>query len=380
MDNIDYPRLHHDVAFGRAGGRIIWQPRIECWYDDRTFAGEPFPEELAGLTRPDMYRALGCSARVYDYRLCFERVPDPRMRVERIELTDRDDPEAAYELRTTTPVGEIYERFHRTPSSWAEVRDSWPVTDVDDLRVMGWIQEHTDWRFNPETFAKIESEWGDLGAPTMFTPRVNVQHLYIDIMGVEHGIYMLYDHPNEVERYFRILDENHRRLMSVLAESPVDLINFGDNVHAGTLSPDLFTKYVLPAYQERCETLHAAGKFAYAHWDGDTKSLLQFARETGLDGIEAITPKPQGDVELEEVKEALGEMHLIDGIAAILFDPVYPVDQLLEQAQKVIDLFAPNLILGISDEISSTGEIERIREVGNLVEAYNRTLPLTEPK
>jgi len=90
-----------------------------------------------------------------------------------------------------------------------------------------------------------------------------------------------------------------------------------------------------------------------------------------MDGIEAITPKPQGDVELEAVKEALGDMYLIDGIAAILFDPLYPVEELLEQAQKVIDLFAPHLILGISDEISSTGDIYRIPEVGKLVDAYN---------
>jgi hypothetical protein len=41
---------------------------------------------------------------------------------------------------------------------------------------------------------------------------------------------------------------------------------------------------------------------------------------------------------------------------------------------KLIDLFAPNLILGISDEISSTGDIERIRLVGRIVDEYNASL------
>ncbi|MFW5777519.1 MAG: hypothetical protein ACOCZB_09570, partial [Spirochaetota bacterium] len=58
----------------------------------------------------------------------------------------------------------------------------------------------------------------------------------------------------------------------------------------------------------------------------------------------------------------------------ILFDELYPLEDLLAQAQKVIDLFAPNLILGISDEISSTGDIFRIPEVGKLVDAYNADL------
>ena len=44
---------------------------------------------------------------------------------------------------------------------------------------------------------------------------------------------------------------------------------------------------------------------------------------------------------------------------------------MIEQAQKVLDLFAPNLVLGISDEISSTGDIERIRLIEKLVDDYN---------
>ena len=74
-----------------------------------------------------------------------------------------------------------------------------------------------------------------------------------------------------------------------------------------------FERYVLPAYQRRCELLHAAGKFLHAHWDGDCRPLLKYARDTGLDGIEAITPAPQGDVTLEETKAALGDMAHIQG-------------------------------------------------------------------
>ncbi len=102
------------------------------------------------------------------------------------------------------------------------------------------------------------------------------------------------------------------------------------------------------------------------------KPLLPLARETGLDGIEAITPVPQGDVTIEEVREALGDkMFLVDGIAAILFDTIFPEQDLIDQTKKILDLFAPRLILGISDEISSTGDIERIRTVGRIVDDYN---------
>ena len=91
-----------------------------------------------------------------------------------------------------------------------------------------------------------------------------------------------------------------------------------------------------------------------------------------MDGIEAITPVPQGDVTLEEMKEGLGDdMYLVDGIPAIYFDDIYPEETLVECVHKILDMFAPNLVLGISDEISSTGDIERIRLVGKIVDEYN---------
>lgn len=75
---------------------------------------------------------------------------------------------------------------------------------------------------------------------------------------------------------------------------------------------------------------------------------------------------------LEEVKEALGDqVDLVDGIAAILFDETYPLEMLKEQTEKVIDLFAGHLILGISDEMSSTGNIDRIKYVGEIVDKHN---------
>jgi len=216
---------------------------------------------------------------------------------------------------------------------------------------------------------------GDLGAPTVYIPRVTVQDLYLNKMGVENTIYALHDYADTVEAYFRALDDCHDRLIDVINASPIEIINFGDNLDCRTLSPDLFCKYVLGSYQRRCERLHRAGKFVHSHWDGDTKALLPYARETGLDGIEALTPQPQGDVTLEEIKAALGdELFLLDGIPALYFDDYYPVETLEQCVRRLIDLFAPKLVLGISDEMSSTGDIERVRVVGRIVDEYNKAL------
>ena len=363
-------QLHHDVVFDKSGGRIIWQPRISCWFADKLFRKEPLPAPFTGMDRPAIYRELGCSARIYEYNACFERVEHSS-----VTKTERWLNETDIEITIQTPAGKQVAIERKTPDSPHRIHVKRPVTTEDELKVATWRMENTTWKWNEAKYREVLRTWQNLGAPTMYLPRVNIQDLYINTMGTENAIYALYDWPDTIEAYFRALDECHDRLIDVINASPVDIINFGDNVHAGALPPDLFIKHVLPAYQRRCERLHAAGKFIHAHWDGDTKPLLPLAKETGLDGIEAITPKPQGDVTLEEIKTALGDkLFLIDGLPAVYFDEIFPLSLLEECCRHIIELFAPRLVLGISDEISSTGNIERIRTIGHIVDDYNAHL------
>lgn len=363
-------QLHHDVVFGRSQGRIVWQPRIGCWYSDKRFAGDPLPARYEGLSLPEIYRSLGCSHRLYSwYNRCFHRVEPPTARraVEKINATDT-------QTTVKTPVGMQVRIDRATATSSRQIHVKWPVTTEQELQVATWIEEHTEWRWDQAEFEACQAEVGDLGAPTMYLPRMNVQDLYINQMGVQNGIFALYDWPKTTSKYFQALEESHDRLIEVVNRSPIDIINLGENVHAGTLSPELFVKHHLPACQRRCDKLHRAGKFVSSHWDGDCGPLLRYARETGLDGIEAITPHPQGDVTLEEMKEALGDdLFLLDGIPAVFFNETYSVDDLIRCARRVIELFAPRLVLGISDELSSIGDIERVRLVGNIVAAYNES-------
>jgi hypothetical protein len=355
------------VVFGRSGGRIIWQPRIDCWYKDKLFAGEPLPEPYRGMTLHGIYRALGCSARLYEFNECFRRIEHPSVRITRRELNERD-----VETVIHTPAGKQVEVIRKSGNSWYHSKLKWEASSEAELEVAAWREENTAWEWDQEKYEILLEELGDLGAPCMYMPRMNVQSLYLEKMGTEGGIYAIYDWPDTVEAYFRALDACHERLIDVINDCPIEIVNFGENIHARTLSPDLFLKYHLPACRRRTDRLHEAGKFVYSHWDGDAGPLLPYARDTGMDGIEALTPKPQGDVTLEEIKEGLGDdLFLLDGIPAVYFDRTFPVEVLEDCAHRVIELFAPKLVLGISDEISSTGDIERIRAVGRIVEAYN---------
>lgn len=361
----DFWKLNEDVMFKRANGKIIWQPRIDCWISDKLFETGHLPEGYDGLSKAEIYKELGCSARVYEYNSSFKPVYNDT--VKRYTKQDGD-----YTVNyIETPIGIVNQVLKGSKSTWAKYIEKQFVSDEKDLKVMDYVEANCNWIWDEKAFNETNKEWGRLGAPCVYMPRVSMQKLYIELMGVEDAIYAVYDYPDTVKGYFNTLRESHLRLIDVINKSPINIINFGDNIHSGTLSPEFFKEYVLEEYQLRCERLHSAGKFIHAHFDGDNRGLMEYYQQTGLDGIEAITPKPQGDVTLEEVKQHLGNMFLIDGIPAIYFDKTFSEEILIECVEKVIDLFAPNLVLGISDEISSTGDIERIRLVGEIVDKYN---------
>ncbi|MCK5128331.1 MAG: hypothetical protein KAQ68_00655 [Clostridiales bacterium] len=370
MQNMKLHDLHKDVCFGRSNGKIIWQPRIGCWVADKVFNGGQLPAPYTGMDNTALYKSLGCSARLYEFNRCYKTVLPASVNKYETPMDGLN-----YEDVIETPVGTITQIITGNDSNNGKMPSKWLIENEDDMKVMTWLHEHTEWTFDRAMYDQKLEETHEIGAPTMYMPRVSVQDFYVNTMGIESGIFALYDYPSASQKYFTALHESHMRMIDVINVSPIDIINFGDNVHCGTLTTDIFKQYVLPYYQERTDKLRAGGKFTHAHWDGDTYSLLPYAKETGLDGIEAITPKPQGDVTIEYIKEHLGdEMFLLDGIPAILFDDIFPVEQLIETTEKIIELFAPKLVLGISDEISSTGDIERVRLVGDIVDKYNASV------
>ena len=338
--NIDLYDFQLDVINKRAQGRILWQPRIGCWFEDKEFAKEELPGVFKGMSLVEVYKELGCSNRIYEYNDCFQAVDDSS-----IVRKERKRSELETEYIIETQVGAVNCIIMGNTSNSGTFPKKWWVEDEDDLAVMSYVLAHQTWVWREDIYQKVYEKWGRIGAPAIYMPRVNIQYLYLDIMGVENAVYMLTDYQEEVEAFFEVLQKNQEQMIEVINQSPIQMIDFGDNLHCGMLPPSYFEEYILPAYQRRCELLHQAGKFVYSHWDGDTKTILKYARQTGLDGI-----------------------------AAILFDERYTVEELKEQVKECIELFAPNLILGISDELSSTGDIERVRMVGEMVDEYNRNI------
>jgi hypothetical protein len=131
---------------------------------------------------------------------------------------------------------------------------------------------------------------------------------------------------------------------------------------------------MIPFFQRVIPKIHAMGMYTTSHWDGFVRQLLPLAQETGLDGLECVTPLPQGDVTLEEMKEGMGRMFLRDGIPAVLFCPWVSTESLENHVRRLIEAFYPRLILGVSDLLPANADIERLRLVNGIVKDFNDRL------
>ena len=298
---MDWLPLNRQVIRRESNGKTIWQPRIGCWLDDREHDGRGLGEGYEGCNEVTLFERLNCSDRLYVFGRCIrtEYAPDVRVEERRLDALTT-------EKRILTPLGELKAVLKGNTSNYGVMPIKWLVETPEELEIMRHVEEGMTYAFDQAEYDKLYAERAHLGLPAIYLPRVSIQRLYLDLMGVENATYALYDFPEQVEAYFETLEANQRKLLDVVADSPFEWVNYGDNLHCGMLPPALFEKYVLPVYQRRNERLHRAGKFTFAHWDGDCKALLPYAPETGLDGIEAIKSRRrrQYDVRLRSAAEA----------------------------------------------------------------------------
>ena len=344
--------------------RVIWQPRLEHWYNTNKRLGR-LPERYRDMTLIDLYDDLGASMRPYHHtNPCVRRIEHEDVRYETVETTARRDVS-----RWITPVGTLETVHAKTEESG--LTQQFPIKSVDDLKVVEFILRNRRWEFDLGTYAEVDRQIGGRGEPVVYNLRIPVQRLFIEYIGFENTVIAMHEHPRETDAFIEVIEETDDAFYDMIAASPLQLVNFGDNVDSNMLPPTLLEKYALPYYRRRTAQLQAAGKRSYPHWDGALKGILKFVPLCGFDGYEALTPQPMGDVPIEEIAEVMGHDYvLIDGLPATHFLPPFTRRDVEEFTLQVLDMFAPSLILGISDELPPAGDIEAVRMASQIVRDY----------
>lgn len=362
------------VFRGEPTPHLLFQPRFEPWIVWHEQFGT-LPEELRGLDIRAIYDRVGCSMRYVDYYTGMPRPIDVTFdEAVRVEAVERESGGRRYkDVTYHAPEGTLHQTEEWTiDRTWRTI--DFPVKTREDLWTLLSMLPHRRLSFNADSFAQGEAYLGERGVPQFYLPKSPYFALAQQWMAYDDFIYTLADDPGLIEEVMEAIDEHYSPLYDelVAAAGTVRILNLGENIAEAYLSPHYFETYCLPWYARRMGQLREAGIFTHIHIDGYFKTLLPFLAGLPFDGLEALTPLPQGDVTIAQMAEATGEKVLLDGIPAVLFLGHHAESQLWDCIEELIDRFGPRLVLGISDELPQGADEEGYRRLCRVAE-YCRT-------
>ena len=367
---MNYKKRLLDTFMRKPNHELVWQPRLEYWYAVNKKRGS-LPSKYKNYDLFDIYDDLDASVRYYTTEVVgndYINYEYPKeVRVERSQ--DEKEVVTSYD----TPIGKLTERrrFGDWGCSWHY--SEYLIKRLEDIKIMEYLIGTRQLSFRQDFFDEAESKLANRGIVQFYWfERAPLQSLFLLYMGYENTILFLNDYPKEMESLLTALTAGQDSLFKVLEKCPAKVLNFPENIDSFIDSPPIFKQYLLPNYMRRVHQLHSAGKYCHIHIDGSIGPLLNLIGGTGCDAIEGLTSLPQGDLKVEELRVAIGETILLDGIPAIMFLADCPEKEMTDFAWKVIELFYPNLILGVSDELPPDADIERVRKVSKIVQEFNK--------
>ena len=305
--------------------RLSWTTLV----DDVTRSG--MPDEVRRLSPIEFYRLIGCDiVQLGNYGLAQElRVPSPARLVcpdvkqevlceDGSPLTQEGEPVGEIEIGTGGPTVDQTVTLRRV-SPWGTLATvlkhdhpvEHPVKSLEELRILRAIWEASDYVESPgmeEAFARVERHIGDDGMYVPWLDPSPVQNLLEYEMGAANFYYLLDDHRREVEELLAIMHAKRLQEYEIVARrTPAEVVVAMENTSSTLISPRLYRQYSLPQIRDYVDVLHRYGKIAVLHMCGHLKALLPAVRETGLDGINAVTPPPVGTTTFEDVLDAYGD-------------------------------------------------------------------------
>ena len=106
------------------------------------------------------------------------------------------------------------------------------VKGPQDMKVMKYILDQTEFRFDPDVFELADRAFGERGVVQTFFARAPLQRLILSYMGHESTIYALTDYPHETHDFLRAIEAWDDQMYEVVGDSPVEILSFAENIDA----------------------------------------------------------------------------------------------------------------------------------------------------
>lgn len=221
----------------------------------------------------------------------------------------------------STPKGEL-RQITEIPEGYPSLVTERYVKTIDDVVKLTEYFSSLHIEMIPDNVKKIKDlqkllgNRGILFYRTFGTPLGMCYRVYSDITNL---VYLIADAPGIVEDLFACMEEKYFQFYEfVLREVPEIDAFFGmDDTSTTLISPDMFDTFNVELTNKRADLCHAHGKMYMHHSCGLIHDLLPIYRKTRINGVDAFTTPPIGNVGYAEGRKILGsEYSMNSGLAS----------------------------------------------------------------
>ena len=143
-----------------------------------------------------------------------------------------------------------------------------------------------------DAYQQVDRLVGDLGLPLVQVPYTGMGFLISRYAGVERTVMLSVDEPDELEQTVATINAAHEKVTRLMADGPSQVLFHSDNLSADVQSPRWLERYSGSYYRRMAQIAHEHGKPLVTHIDGRLRGLLRSVGEMGIDGADAVTPRP----------------------------------------------------------------------------------------
>jgi hypothetical protein len=277
--------------------------------DDMTKAG--MPQKYQNIDYLSLYREIRCDVMLFGIYY-FPEAIRPGMPFELFmpgETIGRTEGDAHVterilgnkKLVSKTQKGHPVKYFVETKEDLEILLDMWSQAGIKSLPGFG------------EKFKMTEAAMKNDGILALTIDPSPIQMLIEHECGPENFYYLMQDEPELMDEVITAIYRIRKQEYAISAVSDASVVIPVENTSSNLVSPAVFRKYTMGHLRDFADLMHQQGKKAIVHMCGHVKALLAEIKETGIDGIHALTEPPVGSCTFTEALDILGEDLIIMG-------------------------------------------------------------------
>jgi hypothetical protein len=358
------------VYQGRTPDQVPLMLDLSHWYKKNHHV----PFDLAGFIAVEeglvaLHREIGAVAYCEMGSFYTLESADPEVRFE------RSTADGVFTTRIVTPLGTLHEERVFNPVSYSYGIRKYLLQSPADFSIVEHLMARLRARPNWDYFRAWQLSLGDLAYPYAQLPYSGSGYLMARYMGVENTVYAQLDEPAAVHSLVAAVNACNLRILDVLLDGPFETLLISDNFDSNVQTREYFDTYVREYYTEVARRLHAHGKHLAVHVDGESRGILTWLTECGVDCADAVTPHPMFAQTPVQMRAAAGpQLILSGGIPATIFGAGGSDAAFVDCVKRWLDLrlASPRVLMAAGDQVPTDAPFHRISLLPELVARYGR--------